>query len=236
MVAENSKCLVVIPARGGSKGLPRKNISDVAGKPLIAWTIECARDAECVERTIVSTDTEEIAEAARRCGAEVPFLRPAELAQDDTPGIAPLLHAIDWLSTNEGYFPEWVMLLQATSPLRIAQDIDDAFAFAQRCNAQRVVSLTPAKHHPYWMKQIDSAGRLSDFVPLKDTFDTRQTLPSVYAPNGAIYLIRREALLTEQTFFGEEAYGHVMPVERSLDIDSAWDLRVADMVLRARSL
>jgi CMP-N,N'-diacetyllegionaminic acid synthase len=226
------KCLALIPARGGSKGVPRKNIARVGGKPLIAWTIESALKADCIERVIVSTDDEEIAQVARHLGAEVPFLRPAELARDDTPGIDPLLHAVEWLAAHENYLPEWVMLLQPTSPLRTSGDITAAFALARDRQADAVVSITSASVHPFWTKKIDETGRLSDFVASNESETRRQDLPPAYSPNGAIYLIRRESLLAARNFFGNQTYAYVMPQERSLDLDTAWDLHLADLILR----
>ena len=226
------KCLALIPARGGSKGIPRKNIALVGGKPLLAWTIESALKANCIERVIVSTDDEQIAQVARDLGAEVPFLRPAELARDDTPGVDPLLHAVEWLAAHENYFPEWLILLQPTSPLRSSDDIEAAFALALDRHADAVVSTTPACIHPFWTKKIDETGRLSDFVASNKSETRRQDLPPAYAPNGAIYLIRRESLLAARNFFGDQTYAYVMPEERSLDLDTAWDLHLADLILR----
>src|SRR5690349_8046730 len=121
-----SDVLAVIPARGGSKSIPRKNLAALAGKPLIVWTIEAASASQCLTRVVVSTDDPEITAVAAAAGAEVPFVRPAELAQDETPAIEPILHAVDWLDQHEGYRPDFVMILQPTSPLRQAEDIDAA--------------------------------------------------------------------------------------------------------------
>lgn len=227
-----SKSLALIPARGGSKGIPRKNIAPVGGKPLLAWTIESALKADCVERVIVSTDDEEIARVARDWGAETPFLRPAELARDDTPGIDPVIHAVEWLAEKENYLPEWVVLLQPTSPLRSSNDIQGAFALARDRHADCVVSMTDACDHPFWTKKIDGAGRVSEFLTLDQSYANRQDLPPAYAANGAIYLIRRTSLLDLRSFFGNQTYAYLMPQERSLDIDTSWDLRLADLVLR----
>jgi CMP-N,N'-diacetyllegionaminic acid synthase len=229
------KCLALIPARGGSKGVPRKNVALVGGKPLLAWTIESALKADCIERVIVSTDDEQIAQVARDLDAEVPFLRPAELARDDTPGIDPLLHAVEWLAAHENYLPEWVILLQPTSPLRTSNDIEEAFALARDRHAEAVVSITSAPVHPFWIKKIDTMGRLSDFVASDKSETRRQDLPPAYAPNGAIYLIRRESLLAARNFFGSQTYAYVMPEERSLDLDTPWDLHLADLILRDKT-
>jgi CMP-N,N'-diacetyllegionaminic acid synthase len=227
-------CVGIIPARGGSKGIPGKNLKPAAGKPLIAWTIETALAATLLDRVIVSTDSAEIADVARRYGAEVPFIRPADLAQDHTPGIEPVLHAVQWLEENEGYQPDIIVLLQPTSPLRIPEDIDSAIELIQEKRADAIVSVTPAEAHPYWMKQIDDSGRMTDFIKLDQPIDRRQDLPELYTVNGAIYVARYEVLMQQKTFDTDNTFSLVMPPERSLDIDTPWDLYLADLILRDR--
>jgi CMP-N,N'-diacetyllegionaminic acid synthase len=225
-------CAAIIPARGGSKGIPGKNLRPAGGKPLIAWTVESALAATLLDRVIVSTESPEIAEVARRCGAEAPFLRPADLAQDDTPGVAPVLHAMRWLADNEEYRPEMIMLLQPTSPLRIAEDIDRAIDLAVEKIADAVVGVTRVEEHPYWMKRMDPDGRLADFIETDQTIDRRQDLPELFILNGAIYLARYELLLEQETFYTKNTFALVMPVERSLDVDAPWDLHLADLILK----
>ncbi len=229
-----SKVLGLITARRGSKSIPLKNIAMAAGKPLIAWTIEAALKSHRLDRTIVSTDSEEIAQIARRYGAEVPFIRPAELSQDDSPHIDVVLHAIDWLDREENYSPEYVALLQPTSPLRTADDITAALKLADENSADAIVSVYPAPKHPYWMVILTEDGRLQPLSDYKGEHGQRQALPPVYAPNGAIYLARREVLLKQRTFYTDRTYGYVMPPERSIDVDSPWDLHLADLLLRQR--
>jgi CMP-N-acetylneuraminic acid synthetase len=226
--------VAVIPARGGSKRVPEKNVARVGGKPLIQWTIAAALQARLITRVVVSTDNPQIAAIAQAAGAEVPFLRPAELARDDTPGIAPILHAIDWFAQAEAYYPDAVMCLQPTSPLRTAADIDGAITLARQQNADAVVSGVAAAQHPYWMKQCDSAGRIRPFLEQDAIPVRRQDLPAVYALNGAIYLARRELLVEQKTWYTDQTYLYVMPEERSLDLDTPWDLHLADLVLTAR--
>lgn len=228
------KVLAIIPARGGSKRVPRKNVRDLCGKPVIAYTIEAALESSVFSRIIVSTDDDEVAGVAKRLGADVPFMRPPELAQDDTPGIEPVLHAVCWLDEHERYRPDYVMLLQPTSPLRTAKDIEAAVQLAQKKQADSVVSVCSVDQHPYWMKQITEDGRLVDFLLLDRAYTRRQDLPSVYALNGAIYLARREVLLKQQTFYTDRTYAYIMPPERSLDIDIPWDLYLADLILKDR--
>lgn len=235
MISSNSLiCAAIITARGGSKGIPGKNLRPAAGKPLIAWTIETALAATSLDRVIVSTESPEIADVARRHGAEAPFMRPADLAQDHTPGIEPVLHAVQWLEENEGYQPDIIVLLQPTSPLRIPEDIDRAIELIHEKSADAIVSVTPAEAHPYWMKQIDGSGRMTDFIKLEQPIDRRQDLPEVYVLNGAIYLARYEVLVEQKTFYTDNTLCLVMPIERSLDVDTPWDLYLADLILRDR--
>ena len=223
-----------MPARAGSKGIPGKNLKLVAGKPLIAWTIETALAATMLDRVIVSTDSPEIAEVARRYGAETPFIRPAELAQDNTSGVAPVLHAAQWLAENEGYHSDLIMVLQPTSPLRIPADIDRAIELLCEKNADSVVAVRPADEHPYWMHWRDTDGRISDFMEFDPPIYRRQDLPDLYVTNGAIYVTRYEVLMEQKTFYPSNTFSLVMPAERSLDIDTPWDLYLADLILKDR--
>jgi len=224
--------LALITARGGSKGLPRKNVLDLAGRPLIAWSIKAAQDSASVGRVIVSTDDAEIAQAARDWGAEVPFPRPAGLAADDTPHIQVILHALDWLENHGGGLPDYLLLLQPTSPLRTADDIDQAAALARAKDAEAVVSVCPMEVHPYLARRINPDGTLERFLDPGLAYLPRQALPPLYAPNGAIYLNRCQSLRREQTFFPQgQTYPYIMPIQRSLDIDTAWDLRLARLIL-----
>jgi N-acylneuraminate cytidylyltransferase/CMP-N,N'-diacetyllegionaminic acid synthase len=222
----------IIPARGGSKGIPHKNITLLAGKPLIAWTIEAVQLSLRLNRVIVSTEDNEIARIAKQYGAEVPFLRPTELAEDDTPGIAPILHAVKWLEKNEGYLPDLVMCLQPTSPLRSPEDIDAAIELAAQKNADTVVSVMPVDHHPDWMRCVDADGRLKDFSTRDHSATRRQDLPPVYVLNGAIYLGGRTVLLEQENWYADKTYAYIMPPERSLDIDTQWHLWLANLILK----
>ena len=223
--------LAIIPARGGSKGVPDKNIAAVGGKPLLAWTIIEVRKSKHIDRVIVSTDSQKIAQVAREYGADVPFLRPADLAKDDTPGIDPIIHAVNWLSVNEKYQPDYVMCLQPTSPFRTADDIDASVKIIENEGADAVVSVAVPEHSPYWMKSINAEGWLEDFLPGRIRFMRRQDVPQVYALNGAIYLIKRDILLEINSLHPEKTYPYIMPAERSLDIDTPWDLYISNLIL-----
>jgi len=226
-----STILAIITARGGSKGIPDKNVRAVGGKPLIAWTIERAEASRWVDRIIASTDDDGIAAVACKHGAEVPFLRPAELAQDDSPTLPVLLHALAWLADEEDYRPDYVLLLQPTSPLRSTEDIDGAIELALEKGADGVVSVCEPLTHPKLLRGVCEDGRLVEPVDKAIERRARQELPPAYALNGAIYLSRTEILIREKTFYTEKTYAYVMPQARSLDIDDAWQLELADLIL-----
>jgi CMP-N,N'-diacetyllegionaminic acid synthase len=219
--------LAIIPARGGSKGIVRKNIKPLLGKPLVGWTIEEAKRASCIERLVISTDDQEIAEVAREFGVDVPFMRPAEFSTDEAPGMAPLLHA---LSQLPGY--DWVLLLQPTSPLRSAVDIDGIWQFCQERGAPSAVSVCEVAQHPYWMYQRDTDNRLSPFMQKSANISRRQDLPPAFVLNGALYLARTDWLLRRGDFVGPDTLGYVMPPERSVDIDTPQDWRWVEHLMR----
>ena len=225
----------LITARGGSKSMPRKNILPLAGKPLIAWTIEAARSSRFLSRVLLSTDDPEIAEVAASWGAEIPFMRPVELAGDTTPHVLVVEHAIRWLEEAEGSRPEYVLMLQPTSPLRTAEDIDGVITFAREREAIAVVSVSPMDRHPYLSKRILADGTLAEFVTSDIAYLRRQDLPPAYALNGALYLNRSESLLRDHTFVPPGTLAYVIPSERSLDVDTPWDFHLVEMILQDRS-
>lgn len=227
--------LALVPARGGSKAIPRKNLAPLAGRPLIAWTLEAARKSPELDRVVVSTDDEEIAGEARRCGAEAPFRRPPELARDETPTLDVVFHALRWLEERQGYRPDHLLLLQPTSPFRTPEDIREAVGLARKTGADSVVGVCPVLHdHPHFLMRINDGGLVEPYdgtraVPLR-----HQEIPPVYALNGAIYLARRETLLARRSWFGGQTRPYVMPVERSMDIDTPWEMYLADLIMRDR--
>jgi N-acylneuraminate cytidylyltransferase/CMP-N,N'-diacetyllegionaminic acid synthase len=226
--------LGIIPARGGSKSVPRKNIVDLGGRPLIAWTIEAALRATRLTRVIVSTDDAEIADVARSCGGEVPFVRPATLAADDSPALDLILHALGWLAEHESSRPDIVAYLQPTSPFRAPADIDGAIELLERVSADAVVSVTPVREHPYWVTVIDSGGWLRSFLHDQEATSRRQDLPPAYALNGAVYVARPDVLERHGTFHTDRTAAFVMPRERSADIDTPQDLELARLLLQGR--
>ncbi len=223
----------VITARGGSKGIPGKNLKMVGGRPMIAWTIEAARRAKRLSRVLLSTDDPEIARVAAEYGAEVPFMRPAEFAQDASSHLSVILHALDWMAANGGA-PDYVCLLQPTSPLRIADDIDGAIALAVERGADAVVGLAALEEHPYLARRLAPDGTIAEFVPSGLKYPRRQDFPPAFRINGAVYINRPAALRRDQTFFPPSALGYVMPPERSIDVDHELDLIVVEHLLRNR--
>jgi len=223
--------LAIIPARGGSKGLPRKNVRNLAGKPLIAWTIEAAKKSKFIDRLILSSEDAEIIEAAKQWGCEAPFVRPVALAQDETPGIDVVLHAIEEVAEYD-----YILLLQPTSPLRTTKDIDECIKHCLKQKANSCVSLVQSQKSPYWMFQVDKNGKMKPLLTKGPTYSRRQDLPAVYAINGALYFAKREWLLKKKTFFTKETIAHIMPPERSLDVDSELDLMICDLLLRERKV
>src|SRR5437867_12965685 len=194
------KVLGVITARGGSKGIPGKNLKLLGGRPLIAYTIAAAQESGVLDRVILSTDDSDIAAVAQSLGCEVPFIRPADLALDGTPHLPVMQHAIDWLAGNGGYRPDLVMILQPTSPLRRAEHVREAVALAQTSGADSVggVSAVPVHYHPLRALRLEPDGTAVLFVsgdPIRRRDKRRQDLPPVWAMNGAIYVFRTETLL-----------------------------------------
>lgn len=218
--------LALIPARSGSKGLPGKNVREFHGRPLLHWTIAAVRESGVAERVIVSTDDAAMAEIARAGGAEIPFLRSPELARDETPMLDVALDVLAKLEA-EGFTADALLLLQPTSPLRSTKDVQAAAALLG--DADAVVSVAPVKQHPHWLQRIDDEGRLQPYQPTVETA-RRQDLPPVFMLNGAIYFVRTEALRRERTFRPGNTRAYVMPPERSVDIDTEMDWRLAELL------
>lgn len=223
----DKRILGLIPARGGSKGLPGKNIRPLAGKPLLAWTIEAALQSGFVDRVVLSSDDESILACGRQWGADVPFVRPAHLAADDTPGTAVVQHALEQLP---GY--DHVVVLQPTSPLRSGKDIDGAIERLFSTKAPACVSVTMAEKSPYWMFFLSGDYRLQPVLPFADRAVNRQSLPDVYVLNGAVYVAEIGWLQQSGSFLSEQTVAYLMPVDRSVDIDSERDLALAEAWLK----
>ena len=219
--------LAVIPARGGSKGIPRKNLRTVGGRPLIAWAIEAARNS-AVDRTILSTDDEEIARVAREWGGEVPCLRPPLLAGDAVSVVPAVRHAMETAGARYDY----VVVLQPTSPLRRAADIDDGLRRIVAAGAATCVSVVEVRESPVWMFWLGAAGRLTPVLDTTLRPERRQEAPVAVVPDGTFYIAAWEWLLARDTLVDEHSIGCVIPRERSIDVDWESDLAVAEALLQ----
>jgi CMP-N-acetylneuraminic acid synthetase len=235
-----SNVLAIIQARGGSKGIPRKNIKELLGKPLIAWTIEAARAARLVTRVIVSTDDVEIAEVAKEWGAEVPFLRPAELASDEAKSIGLLTHALNWLSTNENYQTDIVVQLKPTNPLRRAETIDRCVElYKSSPGIDAVITVVKAPIHPLKTWKFDGEF-LTPFVPedvfgIKEASKTpRQKLPEAFGNNSCVHVINPKTILEKQSSIGTKVKGVILTREESINIDDPIDFLVAEILMRSK--
>jgi CMP-N,N'-diacetyllegionaminic acid synthase len=228
---KNKRIVSLIPARGGSKGLQRKNVLPLYGKPLIAWTIEQAKASEHIDRVIVTTDDDEIASVARAHGADVPFLRPKELASDTATAMDVILHALSWLEENRDRYDIFV-LLQPTSPLRTTADIDAVLRLLFAKDARAVISVCETEHHPYWSNVLPVDGSMDGFLRPELINKNRQELPIYYRLNGAIYTADCAYIRAKKDFFGNQTYAYIMPRERSIDIDTRYDFRFAEFLLQ----
>lgn len=222
--------LAIIPAREGSKGLLKKNIKNLGDKPLVAYTIEAVLKSKYVSRVIVSTDNKEIAQISKQYGAEVPFIRPIELAKDESPTIDAIVHAINWIEENENKEYEYICLLQCTSPFRTTDQIDEAIEKLINEDGDSIVSVCEVEQNPYWMKKIENK-YLVDFIKQEKQYTRRQDIPKLYRLNGAIYIIKKETLLNERSFFAKKTIPYIMDKLTSLDIDDIIDFKLAEMLM-----
>lgn len=226
------RILGIIPARGGSKGVPRKNIKCLAGKPLLAWTVETALSLDCLDRVILSTDDEEIAGIGKRYGADVPFLRPAEIAADDTTDMPVYEHALNWLEQHDGFIPDIVVWLRPTVPLRSAGDIENSLDLLIKKRPDWVRSVCEAEHHPYWMYKLNDT-RMEPFVEgiRIENYMRRQLLPPAYRLNGAVDVTWRSTILEKKILYAGVIEAHIMPVNRSIDIDTMLDFQLLEAII-----
>ena len=230
------KVLGIVTARGGSKGIPGKNLKLLGGRPLIDYSIDAANDTP-LDRLICSTEDRKIAEVARSLGCEVPFMRPADLARDDTPHLPVIVHAVEWMRDQASYVPEAVVILQPTSPLRSAADIAAALRMLELSGADSVVSVNEvsAHAHPMRMLRVDDQGLATLFVngdPVRKRINRRQDLPKAWVMNGAIYACRADVLFAaEPSLYGDRVVAYPMPAERSISIDDQEDWAAAERAL-----
>ncbi|MHA1960593.1 MAG: cytidylyltransferase domain-containing protein [Candidatus Thorarchaeota archaeon] len=223
--SETGLIVAVVPARGGSKGIPLKNLREIGSKPLIQYTIEAALNAITIDKVIVSTDSDEIAEVARRVGAEVPFMRPGNLADDKTPLAAVMQHFLDW-SDEKGWKIKALVILEPTSPLRTNKEIDEAVQLFSESNADTVVSVQEDRSIGW---EIDDEDRV---IPLNPERVNRQLLRPRFKENGAIF-VTRPSSVTNETTIGEKVKLYAMGEKKSLDINTFWDLQLSNLLLRS---
>lgn len=231
----NKRILALIPARGGSKGIPHKNIALLAGKPLIAYSIDAGLKSRYIDYVLVSTDDEEIAKVSKACGAQIPFLRPEELAGDRAKTIDAVLHAISALREIGEEFDSLV-LLQPTSPLRTAEDIDGAIEVFYAGGRRSVVSISEVSDHPILIRTIVETEEGARLQPLLSVGSTcrRQEFPPFYRVNGSVYINAIE-MLNPETSFNDNQVPFVMKKSHAIDIDEPVDLRMAEWTIRGGS-
>lgn len=232
-MTDKPEILCIIPARGGSKRLPGKNIMEIAGKPLIAWTIEAGLKSDHITRLVVSTDNKEIAEISRSFGAEVPFIRPEHLARDSTGSFQVIEQCLDYFKKNEQSEFEYIILLQPTSPLRQKSDINEAFNLLFSKKGKAIISVCETEHSPLWSNTIEENLSMVNFLN-KDIINTQSRfLPKYYRLNGAIYIYETKSLLKEkQLFLNENIYAYKMSKKNSIDIDDQIDFDLAELYLK----
>lgn len=222
-------------ARGGSKGLPGKNIRLLAGKPLIAWSIEHACAVRRIERVIVSTDCEEIADVARQYGAEVPFIRPAKLALDTSPEWLAWRHALNYLHETEGTMPTVMVSVPTTAPLRFSTDIDNCLDEYEKGDVDVVVTVTEAHRSPYFnMVKEKTDGTVDLVIPPATELARRQDAPAVYDMATVAYVIRSEFVMNHQSIFEGKVRSSHVPLARAIDIDTLLDFQIAECLLNLR--
>jgi len=222
----NKKILGIITARGGSKGIPRKNIQILSGKPLIAWTIIEAQKSQYIDKIILSSDDKEIIDISKQWGCEVPFVRPKKFAKDDTSSVIPVLHAVQQLP---GF--DYIVLLQPTSPLRSVEDIDGCIDLCFQKNSNICVSVTSSTINSFLLCKITKSLCLEPFLQ-EGFIPRRQDTPELYIINGAVYVAKIDWLKQTQSFLTPETMAYVMPQIRSLDIDTELDMKICEQLLK----
>ncbi len=230
---KNKTILAVIPARAGSKRLPRKSIRPLAGKPLISWTFDAALQSKYLDEIIVSSDDQAVLDLAQQSNVRAPFVRPANLAHDQATTSDVLIHAINFLQTKEKKHYDYLILLQPTSPLRQANDIDEAIRKIIDQGAHSVVSVCEAEHHPLRSNTLPENLSMDNFLRPEAKDKMIQEMPVYYRLNGAVHIAATERFLAEKTFFFDRGtYALIMPQARSVDIDTALDFAIAELLIK----
>lgn len=226
---KNKKILAIIPARGGSKGIPYKNIIDIYGKPLIQYSIECAKGSKYIDRTIISTDDIKIKEVAEKCGGDVPFLRPSELAQDTSKTIDCLVHAVNWLK-EQGEEYDYLVLLQNTVPLRKSWQVDEAIERIFVSNERSLVSITEVEENPVLMRTLNEDGTVKNMLQINSTI-RRQDFPKFYRVDGAIYIQKLDKEFNLETSLNDGKLAYIIDEKYSVDIDTYLDIQKIEYYL-----
>lgn len=230
---KDKKILAIIPARGGSKGIPYKNIMNINGKPLIAYSIEGAKQSKYVDYILVSTDDNKIKEVSLQYGANVPFLRPEEISNDTAKSIDVVIHGINYLKESGEEF-DYVVLLQPTSPLRTCKDIDEAIEILIKSEEESLVSVCEVDENPVLMRIIKD-NSLQEIMNFDGDNLRRQDLPTVYIFNGALYINKVSMLLKDKAFVNKKTLPYIMEKEKSIDIDNKIDAKLAELILKENS-
>jgi len=225
---KEKKILAIIIARGGSKGVPRKNIKIAGGKPLLAWMFEAAKQSKYIDRLILSSDDSEIISVAKKIGCDAPFVRPLEFSQDKSSVSDVVIHALNEI---KGF--DYVMMLQPTSPLTITEDIDGCIDFFINSKAKSIVSVAEPQKNPYWAFTMEEENKLVPVFGQKYFNQQRQELPMVYIPTGAFYMAQSKWFLENKSFYTDATLGYLIPTERSLDIDSELDFKVFEAIINS---
>ena len=221
--------IAIIPARCDSKGLPGKNIRGLCGKPMIAYTIEAALESKYIKNVIISTDCKEIEDVAKKFGAKTYFLRPKELASDDSKAIDNYIYTVDRLNNDFDYSIDSFVVLQPTSPFRKASDIDNAIEIFKEKIADSVISYTKEQHPIEWHKYLTEEGKFENLFD--ERLLNRQEYRPSYFPNGAIYVFNYK-LIKNNLYYGDNSYAYIMPRHRSVDIDTLEDFQYAEFLMR----
>lgn len=238
MLGKGKNIIALIPARAGSKGVVGKNIRLLNGKPLIAYSIEAAKNCKVVSRVIVSTDSEEIAAIAKKYGAEVPFIRPKEIASDTTPDRQVMEHCINWLKENENYRPDYLAYLRPTTPFKTADLIQNCFKMILKtieATSLRTITISVGVYHPYWMFKPNNE-KLVPFiegVSIKNYYQ-RQMLPKCFRLNGVVDILRPDVFMKNKDIYGENMIGFEIDEKQSVDIDTEFDLKFAEFLIKER--
>ncbi len=231
---QNKSFLCLMLARGGSKGVPGKNLKLLRGKPLIYYTIQAVQDSGVFDRFILSTDSQEISEVAKSYGVEVPFLRPEQLAKDDSSALDAIEHVLKWVQANDKRY-DYVQYIFPTAPLRTAEDICSGIKVLFEKNADMVISVCQTSHPPYWSNVLPDDHSLKGFIDTEH-LRNRQDVPVTYRLNGAIYVAKWDVFYEKRNWYEQNTYAYIMPTERSADIDSEFDFKLAELLLKEQRI